>query len=337
ITLIFGALRDKDARGMLGALAPRMRRVILTASSSPRAAAPDALRAAVPDGRAVEVAGSPREALALAAREPRTPILCIAGSLSLLGDVLHPARADKPCPIEQSADSMGLLFCRGPLREHRPHLCRRLIGAATGLLLALGAATAEAQAPQTPVTIGTSGGDVTVIADQLEQVGPDNLLIATGNVELIKGATRLMADRIELNRATGDAVAQGRVIFYDGEDQLTGQRIEYNVKTGTGVVYQAAAQSAPYYRIGGERMERLGEGVYRVKQGVFTTCDADPPDWAIRFRDGTADLNEFVYGTGASFWVRNLPLIPFIPIFAAAIRRERQTGFLFPKFGYSTR
>ncbi|HKF67929.1 MAG TPA: LPS assembly protein LptD, partial [Vicinamibacterales bacterium] len=67
------------------------------------------------------------------------------------------------------------------------------------------------------------------------------------------------------------------------------------------------------------------------------TCDADPPDWAIRFRDGTADLNEFVYGTGASFWVRNLPLIPFIPIFAAAIRRERQTGFLFPKFGYSTR
>jgi len=198
-------------------------------------------------------------------------------------------------------------------------------------------ATAEAQAPGTPVTIGTSAGDVTVIADQLEQVGPDNLLIATGNVELIKGATRLMADRIELNRATGDAVAQGRVIFYDGEDQLTGQRIEYNVKTGTGVVYDAAAQSAPYYRIGGERMERLGEGVYRVKQGVFTTCDADPPDWAMRFRDGTADLNEFIYGTGASFWVRNLPLIPFIPIFAAAIRRERQTGFLFPKFGYSTR
>jgi LPS-assembly protein len=198
-------------------------------------------------------------------------------------------------------------------------------------------ATAEAQAPQTPVTIGTSGGDVTVIADQLEQVGPDNLLIATGNVELIKGATRLMADRIELNRATGDAVAQGHIIFYDGDDQLTGQRIEYNVKTGTGVVYEAQAQTSPYYRISGERMDRLGESVYRVKQGVFTTCEADPPDWAIRFRDGTADLNEFIYGTGASFWVRNLPVFPFLPFFAAAIRRERQTGFLFPKYGYSSR
>jgi LPS-assembly protein len=199
------------------------------------------------------------------------------------------------------------------------------------------AATADAQTPAAPVTIGTSGGDVTVIADQLEQVGPDNLLVATGNVELSKGATRLMADRIELNRVTGDAVAQGHVIFYDGEDQLTGQRIEYNVKTGTGVVYDAQAHSAPYYRISGERMERLGESVYRIKQGVFTTCEADPPDWAVHFGDATADLNDFIYGTGASFWVRNLPLIPFMPFFAAAIRRERQTGFLFPKFGYSTR
>ncbi len=196
---------------------------------------------------------------------------------------------------------------------------------------------ASAQAPQVPVTVPTAGGEVTIIADQFEQVGPDNLFVATGNVELTKGAARLMADRIELNRATGDAVAQGRVVFYDGEDQLTGQRVEYNVKTGTGVVYQGQARAAPYYRLGGEKLERLGESVYRVEKGVFTTCDADPPDWSVKFNSATVDLNEFLYGTGASFWVRNVPLIPFVPFFAAAIRRERQTGFLFPKFGYSTR
>ena len=209
--------------------------------------------------------------------------------------------------------------------------------AATGLLLALAAAAiAEAQVPQVPVTVRTSAGDVTIVADQLEQAAPD-LVIATGNVEMTKGSARLMADRVELNRATGDAVAQGRVIFYDGEDQLTGQRIEYNVKTGAGVVYQAEARGAPYYRLSGEKMERLGESVYRVQKGVFTTCDGDPPDWAFRFGSATADLNEFLYGTNASFWVRNIPLIPFVPFFAAAIRRERQTGFLFPKFGQSSR
>jgi LPS-assembly protein len=214
----------------------------------------------------------------------------------------------------------------------------RLVRAVIGVVATLSVvATAEAQAPQAPVTIGTSGGDVTIVADQMEQVGgPDDLLIATGNVELTKGPTRLMADRIELNRATGDAVAQGHVIFYDGEDQLTGQRIEYNIRSGTGVVYQAEARTAPYYRISGERMERLGESVYRVSKGVFTTCDADPPDWAVRFGSAVANLNDYIYGTKASFWVRNLPVLPFIPIFAAAIRRDRQTGFLFPKYGYST-
>src|SRR5437773_2181675 len=110
LTLVFGALRDKDARGMLAALAPRARRLILTASSSPRAARPEALRHVVPHGVAVELADSVPEALALAAREPRTPILCVAGSLSLLGDVLRVTAGDKPCPTEKAADSIDSLI-----------------------------------------------------------------------------------------------------------------------------------------------------------------------------------------------------------------------------------
>ena len=110
LTLVFGALRDKDAPGMLAALAPRARRLIFTASSSPRAARPETLRDAAPAGAAVELAESAPEALALAAREPRTPILCVAGSLSLLGDVLRATRGDKPCPIEKAADSIDSLF-----------------------------------------------------------------------------------------------------------------------------------------------------------------------------------------------------------------------------------
>ena len=99
--------------------------------------------------------------------------------------------------------------------------------AAAGLLPALsGLAAAQPASTPAPVTIGTAGGDVTIVADRLEQVGAENRVIATGNVEITRGRARLMADRVELNRATGEAVAQGRVVFYDGEDQLTVQRIE---------------------------------------------------------------------------------------------------------------
>src|SRR5882762_7014182 len=117
---------------------------------------------------------------------------------------------------------------------------------------------------QAPMTIQTEGGEVSVLADRFETVGPDNLVVATGNVEVIRGPARLLADRVEINQATGDTVAHGRVTFYDGE-----------------------AHAPPYYRIQGERLERIGDSVYRVRKGVFTTCEDDLPSWS--FHLGTAN------------------------------------------------
>jgi LPS-assembly protein len=214
----------------------------------------------------------------------------------------------------------------------------RPVGAAVVLvvLVAVSVVAAHAQS-QPPVSVPTPGGDVTVVADRIEQVGADGLVIATGNVEITRGAARLNADRVELNRQTGDAVARGRVVFYDGDDRLTADRIDYNFRTGTGVVYDGDARAAPYYRVRGERLERIGESTYRIRRAVFTTCEADPPPWSFHVGSATADLDDFVYGTNASFWIGKVPLIPWIPFFAAAIRRERQTGFLFPKFSTGSR
>jgi LPS-assembly protein len=194
---------------------------------------------------------------------------------------------------------------------------------------------AHAQAPGA-VTLEAPGGEVTITADLMEQPEP-NVLIARGNVELTRGTTRLLADRLEVNRDTGDAVALGRVIFYDGEDRLTAARIDYNLKTGTGVVHDGQARSAPYYRISGQTMERLDESHYLVRRGIFTTCEDDPPTWSFRFGRASADLEDIIYGTNASIWVKGLPLLPWFPILGAAVRKERQTGFLFPTFGSSSR
>lgn len=171
-------------------------------------------------------------------------------------------------------------------------------------------------------------------ADRLDQLG--DLLVATGNVELVRGTARLLADRVEINRASGDAVATGHVIFYDGEDRFTASRIDYNVKTGTGVIYAADSRIPPYYRLSGERFALLGDKVYNVTHGVFTTCEAEPPPWSFHFGSGTADLERYATGRNASFWIKNIPLIPWLPFFGAAIRRERQSGFLFPVVGQSS-
>jgi dihydrofolate synthase/folylpolyglutamate synthase len=111
MTLVAGVLRDKDAAGILAPLAARASRVVLTAPVTPRAAAPADLRPLVPAGRPVQTAPGLVEALALAEGEPRTPILCVAGSLWLIGEALrHLDGGDKPCPVENPADSMESLL-----------------------------------------------------------------------------------------------------------------------------------------------------------------------------------------------------------------------------------
>ncbi len=205
------------------------------------------------------------------------------------------------------------------------------------LLVVAGFCLARPAIAQPPLTLKEPGGEIRILADRIEQVGEDGLLIATGNVEITRGASRLTADRVEYNRKTGEAVAAGRAIFYDGEDRLLGDQIEYNLKTGTGVVHNASAFSDPYYRLTGERMERIDERVYGIRRGVFTTCEGDPPAWAFHAEQATLHLDDYVVGRNASFWVGRVPLIPWIPFFAAAIRRERQTGFLFPRLGVSSR
>src|SRR5438552_2816587 len=193
--------------------------------------------------------------------------------------------------------------------------------AAIALSLVLGTPPAWPQ-PRGPVTIRAGGQEATVLADQLQQVGGANeLLIAVGNVEITQGQSRLLADRVELNQDTGEAVAQGRVVFFDGQDRLVGDRVDYNLKTGTGVVYNASTFSAPYYHLSAERMDRIGPGLYNVYRGVFTTCEGDEPAWSFKMGTGTVALDDVAYGQNASFWVTDkLPLVPWVPFFAAATR-----------------
>jgi dihydrofolate synthase/folylpolyglutamate synthase len=91
ITLIFGAMRDKDLSEIAATLFPVAQHLILTEPSNPRAATLDVLARLVPrgfDSSRVTLAPSAREALRAArAQTPPTGIICVTGSLYLIGEV----------------------------------------------------------------------------------------------------------------------------------------------------------------------------------------------------------------------------------------------------------
>lgn len=109
VSFVVGVSRDKDAGAILAALAPLARQVILTAAANRRAADPESLRACVPHSvPVVVVARTLDEALHVALGPRHTPIVCVTGSLFLIGDALRrrSGGADNPCSIENGADSI---------------------------------------------------------------------------------------------------------------------------------------------------------------------------------------------------------------------------------------
>ncbi len=93
ITFVVGVSADKDHAGILAPMAAVASRIICTRASHPRAASPEALEQAAlaldrPAGCRIETAPSSRQALALALRPSPTPIICVAGSLFLIGEIL---------------------------------------------------------------------------------------------------------------------------------------------------------------------------------------------------------------------------------------------------------
>jgi dihydrofolate synthase/folylpolyglutamate synthase len=91
ITLLFGAMRDKDLAQMAATLFPIAQHLVLTELSNPRAATLETLARLVPhgfDSSRITLAPSALEALSAArAQTPARGIICVTGSLYLIGEV----------------------------------------------------------------------------------------------------------------------------------------------------------------------------------------------------------------------------------------------------------
>jgi len=98
VTLIFGAMRDKDLREISSTLFPAAQQVVLTQIDNPRAATLEMLMDAVPldfDSSKLAFAPSTAEAWSEAKRlMPHNGIVCVCGSLYLVGEMQKILRAE---------------------------------------------------------------------------------------------------------------------------------------------------------------------------------------------------------------------------------------------------
>ena len=289
--LVFAAMRDKDARGMLRVLLPAVGRVIVTRAANPRSADPDALAAevrAISPSVGVDVVPAPVEALGaawtdLAARR--------RGGIDISSRRHHEGDR-RVIRFESTPPSLMDIVSRLP---SIPPI--RVIAGV--LLMVAGAGTAAAQ--------GVPGFD-NVISERQVRIG-ENRIQLSGQVELKRGDIELYADEVEIFTDSDRAVATGNVVLVQTGNRIAAERVDFNYKTRLGTFYRRTASPTSSRRCRGPApwrspacrarkptcisrarpSRRSAPKKYKITNGGFTTCVQPTPRWELPRGHGRAE------------------------------------------------
>jgi LPS-assembly protein len=184
------------------------------------------------------------------------------------------------------------------------------------------------------------GGQVAIDAEHIEFDQKTNVVTATGAVKITRGDMVLTADTVKVNRTTEVADAHGNVVLNDPEGTVTADVLTLDLVQETGGMDRGSVYlNANRYQLTGDRFDKYPGQSYSITNGRFTTCvckGGQKADWSIRGEHVTLDLQGYGRVRSGTFAVKDVPVM-YIPYGLFPVKRERQSGFLFPRFGYSNR
>jgi len=174
-------------------------------------------------------------------------------------------------------------------------------------------------------------------ADRMDHDVASDQLTATGKVEVSWQGMTMTADHATYNRENKMLVASGNVIMTKAGDIMWGDRLFMDTETGRSEMENGHVfMSDGNFRADGNQLAMLGDDQYALHRGEFTTCDAKVPSWKFSASDFDMTVEKYATVDNVIFYVKDVPVFYF-PYLILPIKRERQSGLLFPSFGRSTK
>jgi LPS-assembly protein len=189
---------------------------------------------------------------------------------------------------------------------------------------------------------------------ELSSSGPQSrrgdLFIADGDVDIRYADSRLRADHVEYNEKTSEALAHGHVQFDFENQHLEADEAHFNVKSGHGTFQQVRgtvkierrpnpnvllSENPLYFEA--QDVERFPPDVYVIKRAWMTICDPAHPTWQFYAPHARVRLDKSVALVNANFRLFRVPLVWLPYATAAAGKKVRQSGFVMPDIGDSSR
>ncbi len=171
------------------------------------------------------------------------------------------------------------------------------------------------------------------VADSSFYFVDKEMIVLSGNAELIYHNATIKADTIKVNFQKDQAKAVGRIIMEDGNQLIIGEEVHFDIETQSGFILGGASSFEKGYYYGTE-IRKVGEDVFDIDDGIFTTCDAKHPHFDIRSKQMRLYRDHMVVGKPVIFYVNEFPVMGF-PFAAFSVRRGRKSGILIPEPGFN--
>jgi LPS-assembly protein len=193
------------------------------------------------------------------------------------------------------------------------------------------------------------GEEVTIEARQQEKQG--DVFRLKGDVVITFRQFVVRADEITYNSASGEITATGHLSFDGGpfDEHLEASHGTLNVKTQVGRFYDVKGTTGAHFRgshvvltssnpffFSGSMVEKYGTK-YVVHHGVVTSCELPKPKWSFNAEKVTVVPGDEARMYHANFRLFGVPIFYFPYAQHPVDRLGRQSGFLIPTIGQSSR
>ena len=165
----------------------------------------------------------------------------------------------------------------------------------------------------------------------------NNTLNLQGNVRFSYGGDGVQANQAFVDFKKGKLIVEGNVILINGDGtRIEAQKITYFYETQVAQVIEGrVTQGSSIFT--GKEIHKTGPHSYKINRGYWTSCAHAPdcsPEWSIWGLQTNATIEKYGVVYSPIFFIKGLPVF-WLPFLIMPIKRERQTGFLFPRPSYS--
>jgi len=128
-------------------------------------------------------------------------------------------------------------------------------------------------------------------------------------------------------------VVKGSPVFKDGSEEFESKTIRYNFKTQKGIIQDVRTEQGEGY-VQGARTKKIDKDVFIMKNGKYTTCDAEHPHFYLNMTKAKVISNKKIITGPAYMVLEDFPIyFPILPFGFFPNSPSYSSGIIIPSYG----